>query len=86
MALGLVPVVVDYGGPGELVSDGAGFKIKMAPRQQLIQEFRDRLDWLADNPTELRRIGLSVRARVEQQFTWSAKARQVAALYSRILR
>ena len=86
MALGLCPVVVDYGGPGELVSDGAGFKIKMAPRQQLIQEFRDRLDWLANNPTELRRISASVQARVEQKFTWSAKARQVAALYSRILR
>jgi glycosyltransferase involved in cell wall biosynthesis len=85
MALGLVPVVVDYGGPGELVGDGAGFKIRMAPRRKLIEEFRNRLEWLANNPARIRQISAAVQARVEQQFTWDAKARQVAAVYRNIL-
>jgi glycogen(starch) synthase len=81
----LVPVVVDYGGPGELVGDGAGFKIRMAPRRKLIEEFRNRLEWLANNPARICQISAAVQARVEQQFTWDAKARQVAAVYRNIL-
>ena len=36
MASGLPPIVVDYGGPGELVSDECGIRLPMAPREELV--------------------------------------------------
>ncbi|MDX1650697.1 MAG: glycosyltransferase family 4 protein, partial [Myxococcota bacterium] len=47
MALGLVPVVVDYGGPGELVNDDCGVHIPLGPRAHIVAELRAALERLA---------------------------------------
>ena len=36
MASGLPPIVVHYGGPGELVSDESGIRLPMSPREKLV--------------------------------------------------
>jgi glycosyltransferase involved in cell wall biosynthesis len=86
MAMGLVPVVVDYAGPGELVSDAVGFKIPMGPRAAIVTRLRDTVSALCDDPAQL--IGKSQAARdyVRKFFTWDVKARQVTAVYDWVLK
>lgn len=81
MALGLVPVVVDYGGPGELVERGAGFKIPLASRGELVVAFRSVLANLSENAGSLRKLGQQARKRAIEQFTWDAKAQAVVKVY-----
>lgn len=81
MALGLVPIVVDYGGPGELVSPGTGFAVPLGARDELIARLRGVLEKLADAPHQIRPMGRRAAERVRRHFTWDAKARQVLEVY-----
>ena len=40
MAMGAVPIVVDYGGPGELVPAGCGYRVPIGPRTHIVSEIR----------------------------------------------
>jgi glycosyltransferase involved in cell wall biosynthesis len=86
MALGLVPVVVNYGGPGELVPPGAGFALPMASRAEIVRSLRDCLARLAAAPDEVRAMGRRAQDYVYRNFTWDAKARQVLEVYRWVLR
>lgn len=85
MALGVVPVVVDYAGPGELVTDQTGIKIPIGPRAQIVANLRRALEDLTADPSALPGLGRAARKRALGQFTWSAKARQIGRLYDWIL-
>ncbi len=81
MALGLVPVVVDYGGPGEHVSPATGFALALGRREEIVARLRGVLERLVADPSVLRPMGQRARARVRRHFTWSAKAEQVLEVY-----
>jgi glycosyltransferase involved in cell wall biosynthesis len=85
MAVGLVPVVIDYGGPGELATDRTGFLIPMGDRAQLIERLRDVLTGIAANPTQLEPKSRAAIERVRRYFTWDAKAEQVLEVYRWVL-
>jgi len=85
MAMGLAPVVVDYAGPGELVTEGVGFKLPLGDRATIIAELRRTLAGLAANPQAVSAAAGSARARARTHFTWAAKARQVAYVYDWVL-
>ena len=81
MAIGLVPVVMDYGGPGELVSPETGYAIPMGNRQEIITRVAKSLEELTADPANLRKMGDKARQRVLQHFTWDAKAAMVLKVY-----
>ncbi len=81
MALGLAPVVADYAGPGELVTDAVGWKVPAPSRAGLIAGMAERLAWCVDHPEEVARRGAAARARVAEAFTWARKAEQVLEVY-----
>jgi glycosyltransferase involved in cell wall biosynthesis len=81
MALGVVPVIVDYAGPGELVHSDTGFKIPCGNRNEIIAGFRDTLTGLAEDPTQISPMAEAARARVKTHFLWSRKAQQVRRIY-----
>ena len=81
MALGLVPVVADYGGPAELVTERTGYRVQMGTRADLVGRFREVLGGLAQDPSGLRAMGQRARDRVFKLFTWDAKARQILEVY-----
>lgn len=84
MALGLVPVVVDYAGPGELVSAGLGFKVPMGSRADIVTHLRRLLEDIAANPAQLASLSTAARTHARHHCTWSAKATRIAAIYDRI--
>lgn len=85
MALGVVPVIVDYAGPGELVSEATGYKLPIGPRARIVAALRAQLEALATDRTALPPRSTAARAHVLENFTWSAKARQVAGVYDQLL-
>ena len=85
MAVGLVPVVMDYGGPGEMVTEGTGYKIPMAARPDIIEGFRQILSDLAAEPSKIKEMGWRSRQRVLDLFTWNARALQTLEVYKWLL-
>lgn len=85
MALGVVPIVVDYAGPGELVSDDVGIKIPLGSREEIITALRGVLKELADDKTKLEGMSLNGLQKIRDEFTWEAKAGQIKMLYEQAL-
>ncbi len=85
MALRLVPIVVNNGGPGELVSDDTGFRVPLGSRESIVMAFRTILEDLADSQERVATMGERARARVFGLFTWEVKARQVREVYRWVL-
>ncbi len=81
MALGLAPIVLDYGGPAELIPPGGGIIVPIGSRQEIIDAFRVALTQAAANPAEVHLTGLNAQQYVRDHFTWAAKARQLLEVY-----
>ena len=85
MSLGVVPVVVDYAGPGELVTPETGYRVTVGNRAAVIAGFSKTLAEIAADPADLPVLGQAARDRVQDFFTWEAKAAQVARVYDWVL-
>jgi len=85
MSLGVVPVVVDYAGPGELVTPETGYRVPVGSRAAVIAGFSKALAEIAADPADLPALGQAARDRVLALFTWEAKAAQVARVYDWVL-
>ncbi|MEN8750468.1 glycosyltransferase, partial [Marivita sp.] len=81
MALGVVPLIVDYAGPGELVSADTGFKVPCGSREDIIAAFAETLTRLSDNPASLAPLARNAKARVDDYFLWPRKAEQIRHVY-----
>ncbi len=81
MALGLVPVIVDYGGPAELITPETGVAIPIGTRAEIVERFRNALTTVVDHAAWIRPMGRAARQRVLDHFTWDAKAAQVLQVY-----
>jgi glycosyltransferase involved in cell wall biosynthesis len=85
MATGLVPVVVAYGGPAELIDERCGYGVPIGPRARIVAEFRRILGELAEAPERVDRMSAWAVRRARTLFTWEAKARQVLEVYRWVL-
>jgi glycosyltransferase involved in cell wall biosynthesis len=85
MALGLVPVVVDYGGPAELVPDGCGLVVPMGSREEIVQSFEAALSRLTRERADIPEMGRKAQDFVRRRFTWRAKAEQILEVYKWVL-
>jgi glycosyltransferase involved in cell wall biosynthesis len=85
MARGLPPIVVNYGGPGELVTDKCGVRLPMAPREQLVSSLSEAMESLLYDPDRCRRMSLEGVDRVRSDLTWPQKAAQIVTIYRDVL-
>jgi glycosyltransferase involved in cell wall biosynthesis len=85
MALGLAPVVVDYAGPAELVTDATGWKVPLNGRAGVIAGLAAQLDWCVANPAAVAQKAAAAQARVAELFTWDRKAAQLLDVYAWVL-
>jgi glycosyltransferase involved in cell wall biosynthesis len=81
MALGLAPIVLDYGGPAELIPDGGGTIVPIGTREQIIASFHQALSQAAADPEKVHQSGLLAQRYVRDHYTWQAKARQLVQIY-----
>jgi glycosyltransferase involved in cell wall biosynthesis len=85
MAAGIVPIVVDYGGPGELVSDECGFLLPLAEREVIVAALRRVLERIAAEPEQLAAMSAAGVTRAFGEFSWPEKARQMVEVYRWVL-
>ena len=85
MACALPSLIVDYGGPAELVSDATGIKLPMRPREELIESLRIAMEDLAANPLRCKAMGEAAANEVRREHLWDAKASKMVAYYSEVI-
>lgn len=85
MTMGVVPVVLEYGGPGELVSADCGVKVPIGAPADVVVRFRSAVAHLADEPARRRAMVEAARLRVRNLFTWPRKAEQTEQVYAWVL-
>lgn len=85
MALGVPPVVADYGGPPELVSERTGIRVGFDDKRSLIENFRETIAELIRSPHKLDEMGAAGPEMVEERYTWQVKARQIKSVYDAVL-
>ena len=85
MAAGIVPVVVDYGGPAELVSSASGYLVPMGERDAIVAGLRAVLAAVIADPGQLAPRSATAIGRAFGLFTWPAKAGQTADVYRWVL-
>ena len=85
MACGLPPIVVNYGGPGEIVANDCGICLPMAPRKELVDQLATAMTGLLHNPEQCRSMAVAGLERVQRYFSWPQKAAQIVAIYRDLL-
>jgi glycosyltransferase involved in cell wall biosynthesis len=85
MAMGVVPIVVDYGGPAELISPSSGFAIPLGTREQVVAGLREVLERIVERPGQLAPLSARAVIRARGLFAWPAKARQTLEVYRWVL-
>lgn len=84
MASGLVCVVVDYGAPGELITNQRGVKVPLSDRGGLVHSFREALEDLVENQHSIIEKGLEAQSYAVSEFSWTVKAERLIVIYKRI--
>lgn len=85
MALGLMPIVANYGGPSELVGEHTGIRIPFHDRPSLVENMRQAFGKVIRSPSLIDRLGAIGRQEVLEKLTWDAKAAQIHSVYQAVL-
>lgn len=85
MALGVTPIVADYGGPAELVDSNTGIRVPFHDKASLVEGLRQAIDEVIRRPQSLDGLGAAGRRKVLEKFTWDAKANQIFEVYEAVL-
>jgi glycosyltransferase involved in cell wall biosynthesis len=74
LAVGAVPVVVDFGGPGDTVYPDVGFKVPLTTESEIVSQIEKILTSLASSRDILYRLRKQGMAYARESLTWDAKA------------
>ena len=74
LAKGVVPVVVDQGGPGDIVRDDVGYRINLGNEALMVEEIEVALERLASDREHLVRLRRDGLAYAREELTWERKA------------
>ncbi len=74
LAVGCVPVVVDFGGPGDIVLPEVGYKVPLTNESDIVSQIEKVLSDLAGNRDLLNRLRRQGMSYAEEWLTWEAKA------------
>ena len=85
IASGLPSIVVNYGGPGEIVTDACGIRLPMAPGEPLVGQLSEAMATLLGDHDLCRTMSARAVNRAREGFAWPKKAEQIAAVYRDLL-
>jgi len=84
-AAGKPVVCVDLGGPGEMVTDGCGIKVKAAKPDKVVNDLAEALERLACDAALLKRLGQNARQRAEEIYDWDRKSEKIQKIYELVM-
>jgi glycosyltransferase involved in cell wall biosynthesis len=76
LAMGAVPVVADFGGPGDIVHPEVGYKVPLTNESEFVSQMEAILTELAGNRELLNRLRQRGITYVRECLTWDAKAQR----------
>jgi glycosyltransferase involved in cell wall biosynthesis len=74
LAAGAVPVVADFGGPGDIVHPEIGYKVPLTNESEIVSQMEKILTDLAGNRDLLNRLRQQGMSYAREHLTWDAKA------------
>jgi len=74
LATGVVPVVADFGGPGDIVHSEVGYKVPLTNESEFVSQMETILTELAANRDLLNRLREQGMSYARERLTWDAKA------------
>lgn len=78
LAMGAVPVVADFGGPGDIVHPDVGFKVPLTNETEFVTRMEAILKELAENRDLLQQLRRQGMDHVRESLTWEAKAQSTS--------
>ena len=81
LACGLPVLASEWGGPADYLDETCGVLIPPSPRGDFAKRLADRMVTLAGAPHERKRLGRAGREKVEQTYSWRAKANTMRSIY-----
>lgn len=85
LAVGAVPVVTDFGGPGDTVYPEVGYKVPMTNENDMASQIEKILVTLADDRELLSRLRQQGVIYAREYLTWDAKARNTTQVLNWVL-
>jgi glycosyltransferase involved in cell wall biosynthesis len=82
LAMGAVPVVVDFGGPGDIVHPEVGFKVPLTNEHDVVLQIEKVLTELARDPDLLDRVRQKGVRYARECLSWDGKAQIMAEILS----
>jgi glycosyltransferase involved in cell wall biosynthesis len=85
LAGGTVPMVLDHGGPGDIVNPEVGYKVPPSNENNVVSEMENILAELSSNRDLLQRLRQQGMSYARKCLTWEAKARSVTSVLRWVL-
>jgi glycosyltransferase involved in cell wall biosynthesis len=73
LASGAVPIVVDFGGPGDIVQRDVGYKVPLTNESDIVLQIEKVLTELVNNRDLLGRLRRNGMVYARERLTWDAK-------------
>jgi glycosyltransferase involved in cell wall biosynthesis len=86
LAAGAVPVVADFGGPGDIVYPEVGYKVPLTNESDFVAQLEKILTELAHDPDQLDRLRRRGMEYARERLTWDAKAQDTTKILEWVLR
>jgi glycosyltransferase involved in cell wall biosynthesis len=85
MGAGCVPVVVNYGGPGGLVTPDCGVAVQLGTKDELVKRLIPVLERYVTDPALRRQHSRAAYAHAIEHYSWRAKAEKLVEIYEWVL-
>ena len=85
LACGAVPVVVDFGGPGDIVHSEVGYKVPLTNESDIVAQMEKFLTELSSDRSRLQRLRRQGLAYARERLTWDAKAQDTTRVLHWVL-
>lgn len=86
LAMGAVPVVADFGGPGDIVHPEVGYKVTLTNESDMVSQMEKILTGLATDRDLLNRLRRQGMAYARERLTWDAKAQSTTRVLDWVVR
>jgi glycosyltransferase involved in cell wall biosynthesis len=86
LGTGAVPVVADFGGPGDIVHPEVGYKVALTAENDIVAQMEKILTELAHNRDRLEQLRRQGMAYVRECLTWDAKAERTTRVLNWVSR
>lgn len=86
LACGAVPLVADFGGPGDIVHEGVGYKARLTNEHDVVSQLTGALRDLIHDRGRLERLRRQGMSYAKERLTWDAKAQDTSKVLQWVVR